>query len=213
MSTPVRADLAPPGRAEVVIELTLQNQAAFPDLRFVVVDCWPALPPGLGFARGAEPIRCLPRDPLSVYAVARAEFERISTNPAPADALTAIMANGKSCGVIAPSDTQFGKETGLNSALVTYAIDAPSDGSCTMHKVSLVTETAEQRRARESGLTASSASGGPSEDTSPRPRSRGCGSCAMTSDGPSAPATLILAVALLSVLRRAQGRRRADAHR
>ncbi len=214
--TAVHADVTPPGRAEVVIELVLENQAAFPDLGFVAVDCWPSSPPGIGVAHGADSIRCLPTDPISVYAISRAELSRISAVPTPRDAKQSILAHGKACGTIATADTEFAKPTNIVSAWVTYSLEATPDGECHLHRVSVVGETIEQLRERgrrsasssvSSGISSSSGSSASSPPDATSTTRSGCGACAASAEERTHPSVSLLVIALGLVLRR-QSRRR-----
>ena len=214
-----RADVTPPRRASITLELTVEGQASLPDLRFFVTNCRD--PVETSVLDPATPLVCDPvRGAVRIFGFRPADlnelFDLIGRDAGSAESAAFLAAKAKTCGSVGEEDVIFLAETNVAFVAARYALEPGPKGGCKLRRISAVTKTRGQL-----GVPAS-ASSTPSASPAPAPaapsgaagapaRQPGCGCAAAPSDAP-APGltwlTLVLGVAARRVGRRARARTR-----
>jgi len=195
-----RADLTPPPRASITLELTVDNQAAFPGLKFVVTNCGPGESPSVAVLDRDTAMTCHPaQGPLRIFGVGSEDVPRFFDLQRPGvgrdEAAAFMAAKMKTCGSVEDQDLVFEAKTGVVFVAARYALDpGPKDG-CKLRRVSATTKTEVATPAKASASASAPAAPSAATPTVPPPSQSGCGCATSAPRGPS-PIVLLLAPAL-----------------
>jgi hypothetical protein len=208
-STGARADVVPPPRASVLIELTVDNQAALP-LRFVVTNCYE--PPALAVLDPAAPVLCHPTNgPVRVFGFKPTDLtelrELVKRDAGGAEASSFLAAKAKTCGQLRDEDVIFPASSGVGFVAARYALEPRPKGGCKLTRVSATTKpNRDGPPAAGASAALSAPSAAPPAPSSP-PAGSGCG-CKAAGSGATGSLVALIPALLYLVRRRTQRRPR-----
>lgn len=213
-----RADVTPPPRASITLELTVDGQDSLPYLRFFVTNC--REPIDTSVLDPGQPLVCNPAPgPVRMFGFRAGDlpelFELLRRDAGREESAAFLAAKAKTCGSVLDEDLIFGAETGVTLVAARYILEPGPKGGCKLRRVSATTKTRAQLQAPASGAArppappASAAAPGPSASAPPAPAASG--GCGCSTSG-STTATPLLATAALA-LARLRRRRRGSAMR
>lgn len=217
LAPPARADVTPPPRASITLELTVEGQQTLPYLRFFVTNC--REPIDTSVLDPTEPLVCNPaQGPVRIFGFRAGDlpelFALVQRDAGREESAAFLAAKAKTCGSVLDEDLIFPAESGVTLVAARYALEPGPKGGCKLRRLSATKKTrAELQKAPPTGSAAPASSAGPTPTAAPAPSasalgapaaSGGCG-CTASSADPT-PSALVAAAFGLAWLRR---RRRA----
>lgn len=216
---PARADVAPPPRAKITLELTVEGQGTLPQLKLFVTNCNEE--PEKSVLEPNEPLVCNPgRGPVRVFGFREGDlielFSKIRGDAGREESANFLAAKAKTCGELAEQDLNI-RDVNVSLVQARYAVEKRDKDNCRLKRISATTKTKGDLQAESKpGPPPPSAAPAPAPPASPAPspssgfavsRSASC-SCDMATSRATGPGLFALAVIGLARLRRRTARRR-----
>lgn len=211
-----RADLAPPPRAKVTLELTVEGQASVPHLKLFVTNCNEE--PEKSVLEPNAPLVCNPESgPVRVFGFREGDlielFAKLENDAGREESARFLSQKAKTCGEVEEQDRAF---EDVNVALVQarYSVEKRDKDSCRIRRISATRKTrqelqSERRTVRPAPPPAPSASPSPAPKPSSEVAVGGSSSCscelAPARRGPGPSAWLGLGLAGIRLRRRRRG--------
>ncbi len=212
-----RADISPPPRAKITLELTVEGQASVPQLKLFVTNCNEE--PEKSVLDPNEPLVCNPvRGPVRVFGFRESDlielFGKIRGDAGREESAKFLAAKAKTCGELADRDLNI-SDVNVTLVQARYSVEKRDKDSCLLKRISATTKTRGdlQGESRPAPLPASATPAPPpppkpSPSSAPPPKpspssappvgpssSCGCDLAASTSSAPGLAALLLLGLA------------------
>lgn len=216
-ATPARADVAPPPRAKITLELTVEGQATLPQLKLFVTNCNEE--PEKSVLEPNAPLVCNPqRGPVRVFGFRESDlielFSKIRGDAGREESAKFLSAKAKTCGELAEQDLNI-SDVDVTLVQARYAVEKRDKDNCRLKRVSATTKTKSDLQA-ESKPAPSPPSAAPTSapPASPAPspsrgfavsRSTSC-SCDLATSSAAGPGLWALAAVGIACLRRSTRR-------
>ncbi|MCC6669269.1 MAG: hypothetical protein IT375_36365 [Polyangiaceae bacterium] len=202
-----RADISPPPRAKITLELTVEGQASVPQLKLFVTNCNEE--PEKSVLDPNEPLVCNPvRGPVRVFGFRQGDlielFGKIRGDAGREESAKFLAAKAKTCGELADRDLNF-RDVNVTLVQARYSVEKRDKESCLLKRISATTKTRGDLQG-ESRPAPAPASATPAPPPPPKPSpssappvgrssSCGCDLAASTSSAPGLAALLLLGLA------------------
>jgi len=159
-----RADITPPPRAKITLELTVEGQASVPHLKFFVTNCDEE--PEKSVVDASAPLTCQPKEgPMRVYGFREGDlielFQKIRDKAGNEESAKFLRDKAKTCGEIEERDRVF-RDVNVTLVKARYAIEKRDKDSCRLKRIAATSHTRQElQSATPSPEPAPSASGSP----------------------------------------------------
>ncbi|MBI3205336.1 MAG: hypothetical protein HYZ29_27605 [Myxococcales bacterium] len=138
-----RADVAPPPRAKITLELTVEGQSSVPQLKLFVTNCHEE--PEKSVLDPNEPLVCNPeRGPVRVFGFRESDlielFSKIRADAGRDESAKFLAAKAKTCGEVADQDLNF-RDVNVTLVQARYSVEKRDKDNCRLKRISATTKT------------------------------------------------------------------------